>query len=264
VTCRACGAALPRGALFCGRCGRSVRATGAPAVPAGSDHLDALLPRASGIVEAPATLAALLPDLDEDELPAAEFPPCPQCGAPRDPAAVFCPECGAVSGGDTVAVEPVAVEPVPPVEPVAVETAVPPVDPVAALAPDAAAEQPVPTPAVALDRRIPGPATFVLQFSTGESVLVRGTGIVGRNPVSQPSEVFDDYVVIVDGSKSVSKTHLEFGQEEGAFWVSDRYSTNGSVIRPVRGEPQRCEPGRRYRVERGTRVDIGDQFFVVS
>ena len=29
-------------------------------------------------------------------------------------------------------------------------------------------------------------------------------------------------------------------------------------------EYQRCEPGKRYRIVRGTRVDIGEQFFVVS
>jgi hypothetical protein len=46
--------------------------------------------------------------------------------------------------------------------------------------------------------------------------------------------------------------------------VSDRYSTNGSTVRQPDAEPKRCEPGRRYFVARGTRVDIGEQFFVVS
>jgi hypothetical protein len=105
---------------------------------------------------------------------------------------------------------------------------------------------------------------YVLQFSTGESVTVAGSGLIGRNPAMQPGEYVDQLVPIFDAGKSVSKTHLEFGQEAGRFWVSDRYSTNGSVIRQPDAEPRRCDPGRRYFIARGTRVDVGEQFFVVS
>ena len=107
-------------------------------------------------------------------------------------------------------------------------------------------------------------ARYVLQFSTGESVTVAGSGLVGRNPSMQPGEYVDQLVPIFDAGKSVSKTHLEFGQEGGRFWVSDRYSTNGSFIRQPDAEPRRCDPGRRYFIARGSRVDIGEQFFVVS
>lgn len=105
---------------------------------------------------------------------------------------------------------------------------------------------------------------FVLQFSTGESVTVSGAGLIGRNPAAQPGEYVDQLVSIFDVGKSVSKSHLEFGQESGRFWVSDRYSTNGSIVRQPEAEPRRCEPGRRYFVVRGTRIDVGEQFFVVS
>ena len=105
---------------------------------------------------------------------------------------------------------------------------------------------------------------YILQFSTGESVTVFGTGILGRNPVAEPGEYFDHFVPIVDPSKSVSKTHLEFGQTAGAFWISDRYSANGTGYRPPDGVRTRCEPGKRYLVARGSRVDIGEQFFIVS
>ncbi len=104
----------------------------------------------------------------------------------------------------------------------------------------------------------------MLQFSTGESVTVSGAGLIGRNPAAQPGEYVDQLVSIFDVGKSVSKTHLEFGQEGGRFWVSDRYSTNGSIVRQPEAEPRRCEPGRRYFVVRGTRIDVGEQFFVVS
>jgi hypothetical protein len=109
-----------------------------------------------------------------------------------------------------------------------------------------------------------GGARFVLQFSTGESVTVFGTGLVGRNPQPQPGEYFDQLVRILDHGKSVSKTHLEFGQEAGVFWVSDRFSGNGTIVREPDVAPRRAEPGRRYRVARGTRIEIGEQFLVLS
>lgn len=114
----------------------------------------------------------------------------------------------------------------------------------------------------------PAPASsvtrFVLQFSTGEQAAVTGAGLLGRNPQPEPGEQFDHLVVLHDPGRSVSKTHLEFGHEDGWFWVLDRYSGNGSVLRQPEQTAVRCEPGRRYRVTRGSRIDIGEQFFVVS
>jgi len=106
-------------------------------------------------------------------------------------------------------------------------------------------------------------ATFDLQFSTGEGALVSGSGLLGRRPLPQPSEVFDQLIQISDSGMSVSKSHLEFGQEDGEFWVSDRFSGNGTIILRPGESAVRCEPGRRYRVPRGTRVEIADQFFIL-
>jgi hypothetical protein len=105
---------------------------------------------------------------------------------------------------------------------------------------------------------------FILQFSTGETFTVYGTGLVGRNPRPEPGEFFDQLVRVLDPTRSVSKTHLEFGQESGAFWIKDRFSGNGTVVREPEADPIRCQPDKRVRVMRGTRVDIGEQFFVVS
>lgn len=105
---------------------------------------------------------------------------------------------------------------------------------------------------------------FVLQFSTGESVTVYGAGLVGRNPVPEQGEHFDHLVRVLDPTRSVSKTHLEIGQQGGAFWVRDRYSGNGTVVREPDRPSYRCDPGKRHLIVRGTRVDIGEQFFIVS
>jgi hypothetical protein len=105
---------------------------------------------------------------------------------------------------------------------------------------------------------------YRLSFSTGESVEVLGSGLVGRRPITQPGEHVDQLVAISDPARSVSKTHLEFGLEGDDLWICDRYSGNGTVARPLGGVARQCEAGRRYRVGRGTRVDIGDQWFDVS
>jgi hypothetical protein len=105
---------------------------------------------------------------------------------------------------------------------------------------------------------------FVLQFSTGESFTVYGTGLIGRNPQPEPGEYFDQLVRVLDPSRSVSKVHLEFGQEAGSFWVKDRYSGNGTIIREPEAMPIHCRPEKRFRIARGTRVEIGEQFFIVS
>lgn len=256
--CVACGTPLPDGAMFCGECGRAV----APAVPTAQ------------------------PDPEV----------CAQCGTALAAGDIFCPECGHVGASvargfagasvprqrDTVAVDPVELAmPDPsetgivtasrlpargrPVFPSSVGRA----EPVGRAGPVGRAE-PVEqsdaddVEATRIVRARGGGDRFVLQFSTGESVTTTGSGLVGRNPLPEPGEYFEQLVRIVDPTRSVSKTHLEFGQEDGTFWLSDRYSGNGTIVREPDARPMRCEPGKRYRIARGTRVDIGEQFFVVS
>ena len=162
-----------------------------------------------------------------------------------------------------------AIAPEVPAAPIPPVVSIPPIPPVPASEPASTvpradipvfhAPAPVPPPAVAAT-----PERFVLQFSTGESVTVTGTGIIGRNPSKEPGEFVDHLVTVVDYDKSVSKSHLDFGQDEGRFWVSDRYSANGTTVREPDREPRRCAPGVRVHVARGSRVDMGEQFFIVS
>lgn len=110
----------------------------------------------------------------------------------------------------------------------------------------------------------PAQHRYTLSFSTGDVVEVSGSGLVGRRPITQPGEHVDQRVVVSDPTRSVSKTHLEFGLEGDELWICDRYSGNGTIAHPLGGVPRQCEAGRRYRVTRGTRVEIGDQWFDVS
>ncbi|WP_349904173.1 double zinc ribbon domain-containing protein [Parafrigoribacterium humi] len=268
MICRYCTTELPAGAMFCGECGRAIAAEAAekptPATPARP------IPRMS--------VPAVPPTFSHDPAMAETkivdlVAHCEQCGAELGSDDIFCGECGYVtrSAGqhfsrprDTAIVQGAQLER----------------DAMAAAASLARAEE-ASAPEVSwglgdsgdeledieatriVAQRRTG-ARFVLQFSTGESFTVYGSGLVGRNPRPEPAEYFDHIVRVLDPSRSVSKTHLEFGQEAGAFWIKDRFSGNGSIIREPEGDPVRCQPDRRYRIVRGTRVDIGEQFFVVS
>ncbi|WP_022881712.1 FHA domain-containing protein [Gryllotalpicola ginsengisoli] len=106
--------------------------------------------------------------------------------------------------------------------------------------------------------------TWVIAASTGERVIVAGSGLLGRKPVTPAGEQFDQLITIADPTRSVSKTHLEFGVEAGELWVLDRYSANGTAVVSPDGQRRVCEPGRRYRVARGSRVEIGDQHLTIG
>jgi len=303
MNCRKCGTELPAGAMFCAECGATVAAPKLVEPQTRTRPGDtAIIPPLDLRVAPPAFLepdfgraavepAVSRPSFGERERPVAprgETPPTPpRVRTPVVPEVPEVPEPPLVAEPPVVAEVPVVAElpPTPPVVEVPVAPpAAPPVAPASRLprpAPVSPAPLAVPV-ADLLPESDPFPESdyddleatrivsnrqgdrFVLQFSTGENATVFGTGLIGRNPVVQPGENFDQIVAIVDSGKSVSKTHLEFGQTAGAFWVADRFSANGTVVRQPDARPQRLDPGKRQIVARGTRVDIGEQFFVVS
>lgn len=224
MNCLICGARLPTGAMFCGECGSSSTAT-----PKTRKRPD---PRPSDT-----TIIQPLP-----RQPVVISVPLGADGRVQQPTPV-------------VAAQPAPTEP-PPAEPAAPRPPAPSVAP--PLAP------PVMRAAAPPDIAPPRASLFVLQFSTGETVSTQGTGLIGRRPLPQPTERFDTLVQVNDLGMSVSKSHLEFGQHEGEFWVSDRFSGNGTIVRRPDSTSMRCEPGRRYLVPRGSRVEIADQFFMVN
>jgi hypothetical protein len=276
VNCDVCGTELPQGAMFCGECGRAVGTrvaathpdSGMPvavatpvAVQPGDTRiidpldLDLLEPVRSDPGDSDVEHDEIEQDLPPEIVAAEDASPDPEPEPDPEPSAEPTPEQESAPAPTSVQDAPLASTPAPMRRP----------DPFpwgdrggAIFSDSDELEQTLIVP-----RRDNG-ERFVLQFSTGESVTVFGTGLLGRNPQPQPGEYFDQVVLITDPGKSVSKTHLEFGQDSGAFWVSDRYSGNGSVVREPEMPARRLEPGKRYRIVRGSRVDIGEQFFVVS
>jgi uncharacterized Zn finger protein (UPF0148 family) len=254
----------------------------------------------SGSGSVPSSVPSLSPEASADPLASAPLLRCEHCGAELAPSDIFCPECGTVVRTITdsfasrapsttsipIAGLPVATGSIPAIDPGAVtppsddrETAI--IQPVSAGVPalpvdagDVAEDrveqlEPLEELAPLEDENTRGAAPrigarFVLQFSTGETFTVHGTGLIGRNPQPEPGEYFDQLVRVLDASRSVSKTHLEFGQQDEMFWIRDRFSGNGTVFREPGASGLRCAPDKRYRLARGTRVEIGEQFFIVS
>ena len=225
MKCRICQSELPVGAMFCGECGSSTTAT-----PLTRKRPDPRPSDTTIILPLPPAFISVPVEVPVPtptfDVPASEAP-LPGAQVPAAP----------VPGVEVAGV---------PVQDVQV--------------PDV----PAATPAVVPVASGPAGETFVLQFSTGETVSVTGSGLIGRRPLPQPTEYFDHLIQVADVGMSVSKSHLEFGQHDGELWVSDRFSGNGTVVCRSDGTSLRCEPGRRYLVPRGSRVEIADQFFVVT
>ncbi|MBG6057921.1 ribosomal protein L40E [Cryobacterium sp. MP_M5] len=236
MNCLICGAALPAGAMFCGECGSSSTAT-----PKSRKRPDPRPSDTTIIQPLPRQPVVISIPLGSDGR--AQLLPAAAPGAARQAEAT--PKQDAVPPAPVAAV--ILAAPAPP-------------------APQPPAPQPPVLQPPVLQTPVAAPRTslFVLQFSTGETVSAQGTGLVGRRPLPQPTEHFDTLVQVNDLGMSVSKSHLEFGQHDGEFWVSDRFSGNGTIIRRPDSTSVRCEPGRRYLVPRGSRVEIGDQFFMVN
>ncbi|MEC5148629.1 FHA domain-containing protein [Cryobacterium sp. GrIS_2_6] len=249
MNCLICGAPLSAGAMFCGECGSSTKATPKTRKrhdprPNDTTIIQPLRPRPT-VVSIPVTTAAAGPGVLGK--PGVSAPPVAVPSPEPEPE----PEAEAEAETEIESSSPFApgrrLHPVTPTRP---------------------SRQGAHTHASHVALTGGGAPTavgaFVLQFSTGEDLEVCGTGLIGRRPMPQPSEHFDRLVQIIDPGMSVSKTHLEFGQHDGELWVNDRFSGNGTVIRRPDATMVRCEPGRRYLVPRGSRVEIGDQYFQVS
>ncbi|WP_285821160.1 RDD family protein [Cellulosimicrobium sp. Marseille-Q4280] len=104
--------------------------------------------------------------------------------------------------------------------------------------------------------------TVVLELESGERRVVDGPALVGRNP--QPADGEDWILVAVeDPTRSVSKTHVELGVDPDGLWVSDRGSTNGTVVSAPGTAPRVAAPGARVRVPVGATIHVGDRRLVV-
>lgn len=79
--------------------------------------------------------------------------------------------------------------------------------------------------------------------------------LLGRNPVAQDGV---RSVPVSDPGRSVSKTHLLLSAGTSGAWVTDRGSTNGTLVTLPDGERVLCLPHQRVRLVPGSVVSLGD------
>lgn len=129
---------------------------------------------------------------------------------------------------------------------------------------DAPPARVVEPPRFATENELASMVSFTITLGTGESVEITRSGLLGRMPTPAEGEEFEHLIVVSDPGRSVSKTHLEFGVEGDELWISDRKSGNGTIIREPGVVPRRAQPGTRYTVVRGTRLDFGDLHLTIT
>ncbi|MFC4225119.1 FHA domain-containing protein [Lysinibacter cavernae] len=104
---------------------------------------------------------------------------------------------------------------------------------------------------------------FTLQFSTGQELTVVGHSLLGRNPKTNQGESVENLLVVIDPARSVSKTHLEVNIIDGKLWITDRHSGNGTRVRLHNAPETELTPGQAVEVAARSRVEIGNEFFIV-
>jgi hypothetical protein len=98
------------------------------------------------------------------------------------------------------------------------------------------------------------------RFSTGRTVPVAGTILVGRSPKppANPSGTVE-LVEVPSPRHDVSRTHLEVRVEGWQVLVVDRGSTNGTVITIPGRQPQRLRAGEPFPLPVGGSVSLADE-----
>jgi uncharacterized RDD family membrane protein YckC len=102
-----------------------------------------------------------------------------------------------------------------------------------------------------------------LVFDTGERVRVETIVLIGRRPEPRPGEEGARLVGLPSSDMSVSKTHAQVAvAPDGALVVTDRGSTNGSVLRR-QGVTKPLTAGRPATLLDGDVVNLGDRTMTV-
>lgn len=241
MVCEVCSNPLAEGALFCGECGSSVYKQAVAERRESSDTrvLPSFLTEGQQVPPDKLTARRGMPMGDDAQYVSVFATPLVDPAPDAAPDAA--PEPTPEPELPLVAELPLAPEPqlVPVSEPVRVSEPVPSFPP---------------SPSV----------SFTITLSTGETLEVSANGLLGRMPQPTAGEEFAHLVIVTDPSRSVSKTHLEFGFDDEQLWILDRNSGNGSIIREFGKIPRRAEPGRKYLVPRGTRIDLGETHLLID
>ncbi|PRA13449.1 hypothetical protein CQ010_02045 [Arthrobacter sp. MYb211] len=103
-----------------------------------------------------------------------------------------------------------------------------------------------------------------LVLDDGEAYVLGESALLGRNPAADDGEAVQELIVLIDPDRSVSKTHLLVQRGTSGVWVTDRNSSNGSLVQSADGSTQQVAPGQPVQVKIGETVVIGDRSFKVE
>lgn len=104
---------------------------------------------------------------------------------------------------------------------------------------------------------------WTLDLPDGSVEVVVGSVIVGRAASPVSGRVGARLLSIEDPTRSVSKNHAIFTDENGVLLVEDLGSMNGIVVTRADGHETELSPGIRLRLDHGSTVELGDLLLTV-
>lgn len=104
---------------------------------------------------------------------------------------------------------------------------------------------------------------WTLDLPDGSVEVVVGSVIVGRAASPVQGRVGARLLSIEDPTRSVSKNHAIFTDENGVLLVEDLGSMNGIVVTRADGHETELSPGIRLRLDHGSTVELGDLLLTV-
>lgn len=238
--CPQCGVDNPASARFCDQCGAQL-------IPVPAQGA------------APAAAPAAVPSAPAGPTISAGPNVCPQCGTAVIPGEAFCDSCGAALispqapvGAPAAPTLPYAGVPPQPSYPAPVPVVSPPApQPAPVVSPPAPAPvitPPAPVvapPAAPMGRSTLAPGRLILQpGGVALNFPAAGEAVVGRaDPVSNFTPTLDlgPYGALENG---VGRRHVRIFVQQGAVFVEDLDSTNGSFVNNVRLAPRQPQPLR--------------------
>lgn len=105
----------------------------------------------------------------------------------------------------------------------------------------------------------PASRRLALVWDDGTRSAIYARTVFGRNPAADGATA----VAVRDETLSLSKTHFEVDPDADGAWITDRHSTNGTVLLRA-GAANPLAPGERVRLQAGDRVEIGDRSLTVE
>lgn len=98
--------------------------------------------------------------------------------------------------------------------------------------------------------------------ASGDTIVVRGTVLVGRRPESDTPEVTAH--ALPDIARTLSRNHAVLEWADDLLWVTDLHTTNGTTITSPEGAVQPLVPGQRTAAATGWRVELGEREYTVT